>query len=323
MSDTENCLGCYQKLQSERYSGEYHERCSKKLFGMLKPPTIEFGVEEIEELAKQSLSQHLAITGVQPKISLNLQKDGERLSRLTIVGFLGEFILKPPSLSFPDMAVVEDLSMHLAQLTKIKTAQHGLVRFRSGQFAYIARRFDRIRHRKKLVKIAVEDFCQLSGLLTEQKYKTSMEKAGKIILRYSSNPGLDLSGFFDVTLFSFLIGNADMYLKNFSLLTNEAGEVGLSPAYDLLSTRLMPIDDSEEMALTVHGKKSRLTRNDFVAMARSLNIADKVIENSFSRLASAVAEMPTLIQQSFLPDTLKTDFVELIHQRAGILGLRR
>jgi serine/threonine-protein kinase HipA len=236
-----------------------------------------------------------------------------------IVGLWGNFILKPPSLRFPDMPVVEDATMHMASAAGIKTALHGLVKLKSGEFAYVTRRFDREKRKGKIIKIAVEDFCQLSGLLTERKYKTSMEKAGKILLKYSSNPGLDAVTFFDLALFSFLTGNADMHLKNFSLMMTENRTIGLSPAYDLISTRLMPIDDTEEMALTCNGKKSRLTRHDFLTMGVTLKIPKKAVENGFERLREALPKMKMVVNTSFLSQELKAKYEELVRVRAEIL----
>jgi serine/threonine-protein kinase HipA len=212
--------------------------------------------------------------------------------------------------------------MHMAAAAGIKTAVHGLIPLKSGELAYVTRRFDREKRGRKFKKVAVEDFCQLSGLLTERKYKTSMEKAGKIILNLSSNPGLDVVTFFDLALFSFLTGNADMHLKNFSLVTHESGEVGLAPAYDLISTRLMPIDDAEEMALTINGKKARLTRKDFEVMGETFKVQRKAIENSFDRLACAIPKIKAMVSRSFLSTALKSKYLELINSRATILRLR-
>lgn len=317
-----SCLGCYQQLDTSSEPEGYHKTCSKKLFGTDAPPLVDFGSEQLEELAKNALSRHLGITGVQPKVSVDLEKQKEDPThRLMIVGLWGNFILKPPSPRFPDMPVVEDATMHMAEAAGIKTALHGLIKLKSGELAYVTRRFDREKHRKKLKKIAVEDFCQLSGLLTERKYKTSMEKAGKIILSYSSNPGLDVVTFLDLALFSFLTGNSDMHLKNFSLMTKESGEIGLTPAYDLIATRLMPIDDAEEMALTTNGKKARLVREDFEAMGETLKIQKKAIENSFERLARALPKLKSVISASFLSSDLKNRYEELIHLRADTLRL--
>lgn len=303
-------MGCYLENTDE---GDYHTRCSKKLFGTPAPPQADFGLERMEELAKNAISRHLGITGVQTKVGLHLDRKNQRF---TVVGFWGDFILKPPTERFPALAVLEDLTMHLAETAKIETARHGLVRLTSGELAYITRRFDR----EKTKKIAVEDFCQLSGLLTEQKYKTSLEKAGKVILKYSSNPGLDAVRFFDLALFSFLTGNADMHLKNFSLIEKRDREYVLAPAYDLLSTHLLPIDDSEETALTVNGKKSKLAKTDFKNLGETLSIPEKVLENSFRRILKAVPEMKIMIDRSYLPESLKTRYARLLDERAERLS---
>ncbi len=311
------CLGCYKKLEEILASNEYHPYCSKKLFGIPTPPLINFGSEQLEELAKEALSRHLGLTGVQPKISTDLKKhEDDPKHRLMIVGLFGNFILKTPSKHFPEITTVEDATMHMARIFGIKTVRHGLLRLKSQELAYVTRRFDRS---EKETKIAVEDFCQLSGLLTESKYKTSMEKAGKIILRYSSHPGLDVVTFFDISLFSFLIGNADMHLKNFSLITNNNGESVLSPAYDLLSTKLLLSQDPEEIALTVNGKKDKIKRKDFMAMGEILKIPTKAMENSFLRLERAIPAMKETITLSFLSDDLKHRYIELIDLRSKIL----
>ena len=312
------CPGCYQPLKDTAHDAHYHHSCSKKLFGTETPPAVDFGAKDLEELAKKSISQHLGVTGVQPKISLHIEKnENDPSHRLMIVGLWGNFILKPPTNQFPDMSVVEDATMHMAELVGLETARHGLIQLKSGELAYVTKRFDRP---KKGKKIAVEDFCQLSELLTESKYDTSIEKAGKIILKYSVQPGLDAVSFFDLNLFCFVTGNADMHLKNFSLMRNDAGEMVLSPAYDLLSTRLLMAEDKEEMALTLNGKKARIKREDFFALGKNLQIPDKAIDNSFSRLLKRIPEMKDVVKNSFLSAELKKNFIKLIDQRAKILG---
>lgn len=311
------CLGCYQLLKDALYVGDYHHSCSKKLFGTENPPTVDFGDSDLETLAKKSISQHLGITGVQPKISLQIgKKENDPNHRLMIVDLWGNFILKPPTHQFPDMSVVEDATMRMAEFVGLVTAKHGLIRLKSGELAYVASRFDRL---KKGKKVAVEDFCQLSELLTESKYDTSTEKAGAIILKYSSQPGLDAVTFFDLNLFCFLTGNADMHLKNFSLLRNESSEMVLSPAYDLLSTRLLMPEDKEEMALTVNGKKARIKRHDFAALGKNLQIPEKAVNNSFARLLKHIPKMKDVVKNSFLSAELQKCFNEVIDERAKVL----
>lgn len=311
------CLGCYQPLKDALRDVDYHHSCSKKLFGTENPPTVDFGNGDLEALAKRSIIQHLGITGVQPKISLHIaKKENDPNHRLMIVDLWGNFILKPPTRQFPDMSVVEDATMRMAEFVGLVTTKHGLIRLKPGELAYVVRRFDRP---KKGKKIAVEDFCQLSELLTESKYDTSTEKAGAIILKYSSQPGLDAVTFFDLNLFCFLTGNADMHLKNFSLMRNESAEIVLSPAYDLLSTRLLMAEDKEEMALTLNGKKAGIKRDDFVALGKNLQIPEKAIENSFARLLKHIPKMKDVVKDSFLSAELQKRFNKLIDERAKVL----
>lgn len=313
-----NCLGCYKLLEGKEEGG-YHASCSKKLFGNDTPPIVDFGSDRLAEMAMESLNQHLGVTGVQPKISVDLTKyKDDPTHRLMIVGMWGNFILKPSTERFPDMAVVEDATMHMAEAAGIHTAKHGLLRLKSGEFAYITRRFDRGPKKKK---IHMEDFCQLSGQLTESKYNSSTEKAGKIILKYSSNPGLDVQTFFDLTLFCFLTGNADMHLKNFSLIEKDGGDIVFSPAYDLLSTALMPIDDREELALPVNGKKARLKKGDFLKLAVNLGIGEKPMESSFRRLGEALPAMMEIAEQSFMSKELKGRYKKLVTGKANVLGI--
>ena len=130
--------------------------------------------------------------------------------------------------------------MHLAYEFGIKTATHCLVKLPSGNFAYITQRFERIGERK----LACEDLCQLTETLTEHKYRGSYEKTGKVIKQFSSQSGFDALHYFELVIFSFITGNADMHLKNFSMLEDEDGNFFLSPAYDLVSTLLVIKNES-------------------------------------------------------------------------------
>ncbi len=317
MSQQQKCLGCYQPLSSGNHTDNYHHKCSKKLFGTENPPIVDFGLEQLEEMAKLSINNHLGVTGVQQKISVDLGKyKDDPNHRLMIVGLWGSFILKPPTEKFPDMSVIEDATMNMAEVAKITTAKHGLIKLNSGELAYVTKRFDREKNKKK---VAMEDFCQLSELLTANKYDTSTEKAGKIILKYSSNPGLDAITFFDVNIFSFLSGNADMHLKNFSLIRSESGEMELSPAYDLLCTKLLLPEDKEEMALTINGRKAKIKKTDFVALGRNIKMNDRSIENSFRRMNEAIPKMKAVIEDSFMSDKLKKSYIKLMDSRAKIL----
>ena len=252
----QRCLHCYEPLPVD--ANDFHPWCSQLFFGTLAPPLLDLGKDQLQELANQIVSKSIAVTGVQPKLSLDIVKTpgDPKQSRLTIVGLWGGFILKPPTREFPHLPENEDCSMHLAEHFALPTAAHSLIRLQSVELAYITKRFDRI----KRTKLAMEDMCQLTETLTENKYRSSMEKIGKTIDQYSTFPGNDCHVFFETALFSFLIGNADMHLKNFALLTRNSDEITLSPTYDQVSTHLAMPDDKEEMALTLNGRKRKLTK---------------------------------------------------------------
>ena len=306
-----NCLFCYEPLAANEQ--DFHASCSKKIFGQPTPPVLPYSEEDLEPLAKEVIRSQTAVTGVQAKLSLhitgNAKAGNER--RFTIVGLWGGYILKPPTDSYPQVPEVEDLTMHLAQLTQIRTAPHSLIRLQSGNLAYITRRMDRT----KKGKLAMEDMCQLTERLTEDKYRGSYEQIGKAIQRHSVNPGLDVVNFFELVLFSFLTGNADMHLKNFALLEQPGLGMALSPAYDLVNTALVNPADDEEMALTLNGRKKKLKKQDFVSAMNALNVEGKQQENIFKKMAKAWPKWQSLIDRSFLSGAFKEQYKTILTER--------
>ncbi|SDD75027.1 serine/threonine-protein kinase HipA [Pedobacter soli] len=300
-----SCLFCYQSVDT----GEYHAACSKKFFGTVEIPKLSLDKEKLNQLAEFTVNERLAITGVQPKISLSLV--GEKGNkRLTLVGLWGDFILKPQSTDFKFMPEVEDLTMHLARLFKIETAQHALIRTSANELAYITKRFDRLKGKK----VHVEDLCQLSELLTEQKYKSSYERVGKVIKQYASNSGLDAIKFFRLVLFSFLTGNNDMHLKNFSLLHTDRG-ILFSPAYDLLNVNLIYPRDQEDLALTLGGRKQKIKRADFDQFTVSLGIADKVRESIYADFSKQAKNVKSMIEKSFLTEEYRQEYLKIFQKK--------
>jgi serine/threonine-protein kinase HipA len=318
MNDKHECLICYRPLDSS--DDCYHPQCSQRLFNQRTAPALPYGYDDLKEAAKKIVRSRITVPGVQAKLSLNLEKSRKENSRFTLVGLWGNFILKPPVEIYPNMPEIEHLTMHLASLFKIDTVPHGLIHLKSGELAFITRRIDRASGGEKL---HMEDMCQLSERLTEDKYHGSMEQIGKIIKHHSSNPLLDCIRFFDVALFSFLTGNADMHLKNFSLIYPVDGMVQLSAAYDMLATRLFisEKDDPEEMALTVNGKKRKLTSNDFYQLAANLGLNEKQVKNVFKRFSKALPSTRAVIDRGFLPDNKANELKQLIADRAARLKL--
>lgn len=306
------CLYCYKMLDSGEV--DFHPTCSKKMFGTTTPPVLPYGEDELEALATEVIQTQSTVTGVQPKISLHLG-EVSGVKRFTIVGLWGDYILKPPSTHYPQLPEVEDLTMHLASIARISVVPHSLIRMQNGRLAYITKRIDRT----KKGKLHMEDMCQLTERLTEDKYNGSYEQIGKAIRKYSSNPGLDLVNFFELVLFSFLTGNADMHLKNFSLIRQPSLGSVLSPAYDLVATAMVNPDDEEELALTLNGKKRRIRKSDFIAAFNTLKLDERQQQNIFSKMEKVSTKWIEQIQQSFLDDSFKSAYCELIKSQLARL----
>jgi serine/threonine-protein kinase HipA len=311
------CYICYESTAEESY---FHSTCLKKLFDSIELPQIDFNNKKIESMALELIKQKKGIPGVQKKLSLSLTEAlGQNRKRLSIVGYFGgNYILKPPTIEYPFMPEIEDLTMHLANIAKLNVALHGLLPMSDGNLAYITKRFDRNGNKK----IATEDLCQLSHKLTEDKYKSSHEKIGKVIYRYTTTPGEELLKFFELVLFCFIVGNADMHLKNFSLMTEDFSNIMLSPCYDLLSTRLLipAQDDPEDLALPLNGKKQNLRKKDFVEFGKNLNIPAKVIQSTIETMGNYFSPWEQKIQKSFLNNDLKEKFCEFIKMRIELFS---
>lgn len=308
------CLYCYKELKDGQV--DYHPTCSRKLFGTSVPPKLPFVRSDIGELAKQVVRSQTTLTGVQAKLSLDVNPGGKNEpSRFTIVGLWGRYILKPQTDTYRCLPEIEDLTMHLAEAVRISVVPHGMIRFADGELCYITRRIDRLPDGGK---IAMEDMCQLSERLTEYKYKGSYEQIAKVIRRYSSVPQLDLVNFWEVVVFSWVTGNADMHLKNFSLYNTGNGYT-LTPAYDLLSTLLVMPDDPEELALMLNGKKRKLRRSDFEKAMSVSGLSDKVIGNMAKKFRRAIPKWLDLINASMLPSDMKRKYKRLVLQRMIML----
>lgn len=310
------CLYCYREISPEELktiagANGYHPKCSKAFFGKTTPPLLDFTEDQILPFAEQVIKSQKTVTGVQPKLSLGLSNDADTIERFTIVGLWGEYILKPQTEVYSNLPEIEDLTMHLAEISKIKTVKHTLIRLKSGQLAYITKRVDRVNGRK----LHMEDMCQLTERLTEHKYKGSYEQIAKAIKKFSANPGLDLTDYYELVLFCFLTGNNDMHLKNFSLLKRNQ-DYNLCPSYDLVASELVVIGDDEELALNLNGKKRKLKRKDFEISMKTAGLDSKVIENIFKKYDKLLPIWNKLIDNSFLPDAMKEEYKALIKRKS-------
>jgi serine/threonine-protein kinase HipA len=302
------CLYCYKELADGEV--DFHKGCCKKFFGLPEAPELPYSLDELDTLAAQVIQSQTTLTGVQAKLSLHLYRhDGSK--RLTIVGLWGDYIFKPQTQSYKTLPENEDLTMHLAEIAKIKVVPHTLIRLKDGTLGYLNKRIDRSADGDK---IPMEDMCQLTERQTEYKYKSSYEQIAKVIAKYSYAPLLDLTDFYEQVFFSWLVGNNDMHLKNFSLYAPK-GKWGLTPAYDLLNVTLVNPKDDEELALTLNVRKKRIQKADFVKAMETSGIALKVFENMVSKYQKLLPKFNEVIDMSFLDDEDKEMYKQSIAAR--------
>ncbi|MFY0607585.1 MAG: HipA domain-containing protein [Cyclobacteriaceae bacterium] len=272
----------------------------------------------MEELAKSVVERSIAVPGVQAKLSMSLVKEtrGNSDDRLTVVGALGgQYIFKPPSEIFTEMPANEHLTMRIAEAFGIRVVPSSLIRLSSGELSYITKRIDRTASGEKIHMI---DMFQITEAF--DKYKSSMEKVGQAVGAYSTNTLLDKTYYFDIAVFSFLTGNNDMHLKNFSMIENSSGWV-LAPAYDLLNVAIVFPEDSEELALTLAGKKKKLKRAHFEELGKGLGLSQKQIDGTFRRMIKNLPVGIDLIERSFLSENMKAQYQDVLKRKYERLEL--
>jgi serine/threonine-protein kinase HipA len=263
-------------------------------------------IEAINAMTKMS------IQGIQPKLSAKLNiKEGH----FELIEQSGQYILKPQSEYYPELPENEAVTMSLASIIGIEVPIHGLIYSSDKSLTYFIKRFDRAPYHKKL---NVEDFSQLSLLSRETKYNSSLERVAEIITHSGvcSFPKIESIKLFKLILFSFLVGNEDMHLKNLSLITRDQ-KVELSPAYDLLNSTIAQKNSKEEMALPLNGKKNNLNKRDFFDYfaVQRLQLNQNIIEKIIKEINQALPLWQTLIHHSFLSAPMKEKYLTLLKLR--------
>lgn len=295
----------------------WHRTCIRAFFRTDSLPSLEITNDHLAELARQAVVAGRTVAGVQRKLSIHLSREGGP-SRLTLVGYPAGYILKPPTPDYPQLPEIEHLTMSLARIAGIATVPHALIPLSDGALAYITRRVDR--RGSTPYGIPMEDLCQLSQRLTEDKYRGSYEQAGKVIARYSSQPGIDLTEFFLLVVFSFAVGNADMHLKNFSLYRPRENWI-LAPAYDLLSTHVVIPDDPDEVALTLNGRKRKLAQRDFLALGSTIGVHPKAAAGLIDSVIQHRVDFLTSINRSRLAPERRILLQALVEERIDRLAV--
>lgn len=316
------CLCCGKTIANNASDVEkqwcWHRKCVKKFFQTEEMPTLNITKEQLEILANETVNEGLTVPGVQKKLSLHLSTDLN--ARLTIVDYPTGYILKPQTDEFDNMPEFEDLAMRLAEIMGIQTVPHALIKM-NDEYAYITKRIDREISEKRIRLYAMEDFCQLSFRLTQDKYKSSYEQCGRIIKKYSAMPGLDLSELFLRVVGSFVMGNSDMHLKNFSLKETEPGnrKFQLSQAYDMLPVNVIMPEDKEQLALTINGKKRNIHKKEFIMLAESCGILLNSAERIIAKICSLESKLLKQVDEAYLSSTQKEQIKELILERIKVL----
>jgi serine/threonine-protein kinase HipA len=307
------CPITYTPCEENRYSDAGLRLLSPELNSL---KDLEYTAEEQRKEAYNRASK-MSIQGVQPKISARLNiKEG----KFEIVDKGGKFILKPQHHLYPQMPENEDLTMRLAEEIGLEIPLHGLVWSKDDTLTYFIKRFDR---KGQNDKVPVEDFAQLAGLSRDTKYNYSMEKVVDVINRYCTFPSIENLKLFKLVIFNYLIGNEDMHLKNYSIIT-EDGKVKLSPCYDLVNSTIEYEKQDEEIALPLKGKKKQLTRNilvDYFGKERC-ELTAKSIEKVLETISSAVPKWRELINISFLSKAMKDKYLDLLDTRLKILKIQ-
>jgi serine/threonine-protein kinase HipA len=306
------CPLAYMSCGDNRYSGEGLKQLSK---GLKTLKDLEYTADEQRKEAFNRAGK-MSVQGVQPKLSAVLNFKEEKFE---IVDKGGKYILKPQHNLFPEMPENEDLTMRLASEIGLEIPQHGLIWSKDKSLTYFIKRFDRKGHNDK---IPVEDFAQLSGLTRDTKYESSMEKVVKLIDSYCTFPAIEKIKLFKLTIFNYLIGNEDMHLKNFSLITQD-GLSSLSPCYDLLNSTIEYKKQDDEIALPLNGKKRQLTRNQLINYfgKERCELTDKSIEKVLEAISSSVPRWNELINISFLSQEMRDKYNTLLETRLNILGI--
>lgn len=306
------CPITYQPCGDKKYSDKGLKLLSRNLTQLNDLPLTQ--EEQLREAAIRA--DKMSIQGVQPKLSAKLNVKEEVFD---IVDRGGEYILKPQNNFYPELPENESLTMKLAELIGIEVPISGMIYSSDGKFTYFIKRFDRYGRNNKL---SLEDFAQLSGKSRETKYDYSMEKLVTLIDTFCTFPAVEKVKLFRLTIFNYLIGNEDMHLKNFSLITRD-NKVELSPAYDLLNTTIVVPRTQEEIALPIAGKKRNLSVKILIEYfgKERLKLNDTIISQVLNRISSEFNNWENLVDLCFLSNEMKEKYLKLMRKRIEVFNI--
>lgn len=307
------CPITYELIDDQKRYSKRGLRLLAPQLNQLNPLTL-----NADQLRNEAINRigKMSIQGMQPKLSAQLRiKQGY----FEFVDRYGHYIIKPPSDSYLELPENEAITMTLAETIGLEVPVHGLLYASDDTKTYFIKRFDRMERGKKF---ATEDFAQLSNKNRHTKYDSSMEKVIKLVKNFCTFPKIELVKLFKLTLFNFLIGNEDMHLKNFSIITRN-NITSLSPVYDLLNTSIAIKNVQEEIALPLKGKKNNLTKNDILNYfaVDQLELKDKILVEILNDFQQAIPKWKQLITISFLSSDMQHKYLRLLADRCNRLDI--
>jgi serine/threonine-protein kinase HipA len=307
------CPITYEIISNTQQYSKQGLKLLSPILKQLKP--LEFN-QQMLRIEAISRAGKMSIQGVQTKLSAQLNIKN---ACFDIVSENGHYILKPQSEYYQELPENEAISMSLAMMIGLEVPVHGLVYTQDNTLVYFVKRFDRVGHRQK---IALEDFSQLSLQSRDTKYKSSMEKIADIVEKFCSFPKIEKVKLAKLTIFNFLIGNEDMHLKNFSLITqNEV--ISLAPAYDLLNTTIAVRSTKEELALPIRGRKNNLTESDLMGyyLEERLGLNKNILNKIREEFSQVIPHWKILLTHSYLSKNMQEAYLDLLSSRAKRLDL--
>lgn len=292
---------------------------------------------EIEETFEQSLARIFAraetprLSGIQIKAPMSLTSDGHLVPAIAQPF---THILKPAGTAgFETLPIVEWLCLELGRAAGFEAPDAALIDMPDGMSpALLVERFDIRRGPKDQRRLALEDFCSILDLRTSAKYDGTIERMARGLRPLSTDPAADLDILFRRAVFAWLIADGDMHLKNLAMLkTAEAGakaftSVRFAPLYDAVTTRVFPGLGVDRMALKLNGKDDRLTRQDFLALARTIGLTAGDAEAAMNQIADWLVErvqtlnLPAFAGQSEAARGVQDKMIALIEARCAGLG---
>ena len=323
------CHCCLKETEND-----FCRSCSQRLFSKANFSAIlKFTLPSIAQGTNQN-TRRISISGAQAKYSLRIVS-----KELEPTDNNGTYILKPSTNMqfrlFADMPANEHITMQIAkQIFKLNVAESALLRFTTGEYTYLTKRFD---IRNDGSKILQEDLAQTAGLSSDAngsnfKYESlSYEEIAYILKQHVSASPIAVEQFFKVLLFNYLVCNGDAHIKNFSIYSpHQDGVYELTPAYDLINTSLHADDFRTALDLfkdeeNYNGKFFKdngfYGASDFLEFARRIGIVEKRAQKFILDITAHIPEMDEMLDKSFLSDEAKVLYKERIRDRAKALSL--